>query len=550
MLALLHIHDFALVDDLTIEFAPGFNVFTGETGAGKSILIDAISAALGERCGPEAVRSGAVRATVEAVFDVNESFPPALLEWAEEGQIILARELTAAGRSSFRINGRLSTAAAMRSVSADLLDIHGQHEHQSLLLPRRHSDLFDSWAGPPVRDARLKLLSLTSEIRDVRARLVELTEGERERVHRIDLYRYQINEIDEAAPREEDEAELQQEAVRLANAEKLASLAGAAHAGLAGEGGHGAVDLLAAAELSLREIASIDASTTSLCALLESASAAASEAAREIRNYAEGIEHDPRRLDEVQDRLELYRSLRKKYGDSVREVLAYRSRIQNELEQLTQGETGREALQARLRPLRAAAELASAELHEARQAAAARFRDEIVRHLRDLSMKEIRFDVALEPPDLEAAASTGRVEFLLSANPGEPLRPLARIASGGEISRVMLALKTSLAGSHPLALIFDEIDTGVGGRTGESLGRKMRQLSASNQVLCITHLAGIACLADRHLQVSRVVEGERTIITVRVLEGESRVGELARMLGGAEETAAVHARRLLSAARG
>lgn len=554
MLAQLSIRNFALVDSLVLEFQRGFNVLTGETGAGKSILIDAISAALGERGSAEVVRTGADRATVEVVFEVGEYSLPSVQEWAEEGTIILAREITASGRSSFRINGRLCTAATLREVAGDLIDIHGQHDHQSLLSAERHVEFLDNWAGKDVLTQRRRAQELYGELRTARRELTALATGERERARELDLFRFQIEEIDAASPIAGEEEHLQAERTRLSNAEKLFAGASAAREALAGAE-QSAEELLLAASRELESVASLDDEAAPIRELLETAVASVQEASAGLRRYIEAIEFNPERLEEISDRLETYRSLKRKYGDTAEEILAYRERAAADLDALSHCEERREKLQAGIHRLDTELDECAAALYAARRAAAGRFEREIAGHLADLNMTGTTFEVQLNPPAPAAdawerglPAILGRAEFLLSANPGEPARALARIVSGGEMSRVMLALKTAMAGSHPVALIFDEIDVGVGGKTAEALGAKMARLGTSNQVLCITHLPQIACMAARHLQVRKTVSGERTLVEATALEGEARVGELARMLGGTEATAAQHARELLSAA--
>ncbi|MFN3651521.1 MAG: DNA repair protein RecN [Armatimonadota bacterium] len=556
MLAQLSIRNFALIDAVTLEFRRGFNVLTGETGAGKSILIDAITAALGERAGADLVRRGADRASVEAVFEIEEDALPLVSEWAEDGLVILSREISASGRSSFRINGRMCTASTVRDVAADLIDIHGQHDHQSLLNPERHVEFLDAWSGRDVVALRRTAQERLAEYRSAVAERERLATGERDRVQRLDLYRFQLEEIDSAKLDLEEEEELTADRSRLANAERLAAGAGAARGAL-DEAEPSALDLLASAAREVETLAELDMQAGAIRELLETALAAAQEAASELRGYVEAIEFNPERLAEVQERLDLYRSLKRKYGDTVEEILSYRERIAAELEALDHSEERQEELARQCAALAAQVEAATGALYAARKEAAARFETEIAGHLGHLNMAGTRFAVQLDPPaslggpgEPSAAAVLGRAEFLISANAGEPLRPLAKIASGGEMSRVMLALKTAMAGSHPVALIFDEIDAGVGGKTAEALGAKMAELSKSNQVLCITHLPQIACLADLHVRVRKGVEGERTVVDVAPLEGEARIGELARMLGGSEATAVQHARELLAASAG
>ena len=554
MLARLHVRNFALIDEVEIEFRPGLNVLTGETGAGKSILIDAITAALGERVSADWVRSGADRALIEVCFEVDPQRMPELAEWAEEGVLILSREIAASGRSVARLNGRLSTAGVLREAARYLIDIHGQHEHQSLLHPERHADFLDAWAGPTALALRRQAEAEYAALRAARAALEALRRDERERAQRIDLYRFQIEEIAAAALRPGEEEELLADRMRLAHAEKLAAGAAAAREALL-DGEVTALDLLAQAAHQIRSLAEIDGGLAPIADALEGALATADDAARELRRYQEGIEFNPQRLEQVQERLETLRQLRRKYGDTIEEILAYQQKIALELADLEGGEGRVEALAAEIAERSGAFAAAAQALHATRLAAAERLAAEVQSHLADLAMERTRVHLAVAPPDPGAeagglASMLGRVEFLLAPNPGEPERPLARIASGGELSRVMLALKSALAGASPVPTwIFDEIDSGVGGQTGLHLGAKLGRLARHHQILCVTHLATVACAAETHFVVEKIAAGDRTEVRVRQLTEEERVGELARMLGGAPSTAIEHARQLLAAAR-
>jgi DNA repair protein RecN (Recombination protein N) len=596
MLTRLHIKNFALIDEVELEFGAGFNVLTGETGAGKSILIDAINVVLGGRAGPEWLRTGADRASIEAVFEVAEgggqraegsyqsedaepaalsSLPSALSEWSEDGLLILSRELTRTGKSQCRVNGRLCTASTVREVAGELIDIHGQHEHQSLLHPERHVDLLDAWAGAPVLDLRRRAEAEYAEWRRARQELEAMRTDERDRARQLDLYQFQIEEIDAAQLGPGEEEELLADRSRLANAEKLyAAAAGALQA--LGEGNVSALDLLSSAAREVEAAAGLDTSLADAAEALETAVIAAQEAASELRSYQESVEFNPERLEQVQERLDLLRTLKRKYGDTLEEVLQYRERIGQELHALTHHEERLVELEAELTRRTAAMDTLAQELYVARRAAAVEFERRLVTELRDLNMQHTVFEVRMEEPGAGTRAAGGReasgvseddegeksrtdasrltphawfprIEFLISPNPGEPVRPLARIASGGEMSRVMLALKSAMAGvSGVPTLIFDEVDAGVGGRTAEVLGEKMAALAHSAQVLCVTHLPQIAGMASRHFRVQKQVAGERTLVEVTALEEGDRVPELARMLGGKEETAARHARELLA----
>lgn len=571
MLQQLTIRNFALIEDLSLEFGEGFNVLTGETGAGKSILIDALGAVLGERAGAEWVRTGAEKAWVEAAFQLPESgiaLSPVLSDWAEEGLLILGREVGRGGKSQCRINGRLCTAAMLREVGSQLVDIHGQHEHQSLLAPERHVDLLDGWAGEAALGPRRRAEELHRRWLATRGEIEALRADERERARQIDLYRFQIEEIDAAALAAEEEEELLADRSRLANAEKLFAATTAAREALSEgstDGSAAAVELLSNAVRSLESLVAVDETLTPILENLQTALYAAQDAAQELRGYQENIEFNPGRLEAVQARLELLRTLKRKYGETIPEILAYRERVAGELDAIEHSEERATELEAAVARLAGELDAAVAELHAARRAAATRFEEGLVTELRDLNMARTIFGVQIEEarPAAEAgergfATIAGRVEFLISPNPGEPVKPLAKIASGGEMSRVMLALKSAMA--HRAAadsdatfrpiptLIFDEIDVGVGGRTAHVLGEKMAALSATNQVLCVTHLPQIAGLATAHYTVEKEIVGDRTRVEVRRLEAEERIQELARMLGGSPATAEQHARELLHGA--
>jgi DNA repair protein RecN (Recombination protein N) len=589
MLTQLRIRNFALLEEVELEFGPGFNVLTGETGAGKSILIDAINAVLGGRSGPEWLRTGADRATIEAVFEVanvetgrrgdgatgggdgatevlRTSVSPSprlpiapsslLEEWVEDGLLILSRDLTRAGKSQCRVNGRICTASTVREVAAELIDLHGQHEHQSLLVSERHVDLLDAWAGPPVLNLRRRAEAEYAAWQAVRRDLEALRTNERDRARQLDLYQFQIEEIDGAQMTPGEEEELAADRLRLGSAEKLHAASASALQSLAEDQG-AALDLLAAAAREVDAAAALDAGLAPIAESLQTALIAAQDAVSELRAYQESVEFNPERLEQVQDRLDMLRRLKKKYGDTLEEVLEYRQRIGEELHALTHSEERMAALEAELARRGAAMDQLATDLCAARRAAAAEFERRLVAELVELSMQHTRFEVRIEPPTPAAAlgvggipAWLGQVEFLISPNPGEPVRPLARIASGGEMSRIMLALKSVMAGVSAVpTLIFDEIDAGVGGRTAEVLGEKMAALSRSAQVLCVTHLPQIAGMATHHFQVQKRVAAERTWVEVLPLKEAERVDELARMLGGKEETAARHARELLASGK-
>ena len=572
MLNELRIRDLAIIDRLELTFGPGLNVLTGETGAGKSIIIDAVNLLLGDRASQEVVRAGADRTEVEGAFRLPASVAarlgPLLAEHGLEGdqpdEVVLAREVRANGRSVARINGRSVTTALLAEVGNCLVAVHGQGEHLSLLHEREHVGLLDRYAG--LAEDATAFGELARQTRARRRELESLRQDERERARRIDLLTYQVEEISAARLKPGEEEELDAERKRLGNAEQLAALSEEAHQLLSGtdDGQGGALDALGTAEQALARLARIDPTAATLLEQLGEASALLDDLAREVSHYREGIEFNPRRLQQVEDRLHLIRTLQRKYGDTIDEVNRYGERAAAELETISHAEERIAELEAEeTQGLEEMGRL-GATLSAARRSAGERMARAIERELADLQMERARFAVDLRwTPDPTGAivdadsatrsgADAGRyafdhagldaVAFLVSANPGEPLRPLARVASGGETSRLMLALKTVLGRADETpTLIFDEIDQGIGGRVGATVGLKLWGLTVRNgaetngemrhQVLCITHLPQLAAYGDRHYHVAKQVAEGRTTTAAHHLTGDARVTELARMLG-------------------
>ncbi len=549
MLHALHIENLAIIDRLEVSFTAGFNALTGETGAGKSILIDALSLALGERADPTLIRAGAEKLRVNAVFELpNDPELYALLNELgvepEEGLLYLSREVQAGGRSIARINGQPTPLNTLKAVGERLVDMHGQHEHQSLLKPSSHLEFLDRWLGEPTLSLRAQVRETVQALRQAERELQELIEREREREQMLDLYRFQVDEIRKANLQPGEDELLETEERRLTHAEKLIALAGGAYDALMSE--NGAYDQTAHASRNLTEIARIDPSVAEWGDMLEGALAHIEEVARNLRAYAEGIEYDPARLEEVIARLELIKRLKRKYGDTLEAILEYAENAESKLHTLETQTERRETLEAHIEALQERATALSAKLSEQRKAGAQRFAERVQACLRDLAMERAEFLVEVRPKPLDATGADS-VEFLFSANPGEPPRPLSKIASGGEMSRVMLALKTALADAAPVpTLVFDEVDAGLGGRTAHAVGEKLAELAQHCQILCITHLPQIASRARHHLAIEKQIDGDTTRVQVHLLEGEARVREIARMLAGEPtETALQHARELL-----
>ena len=569
MLTELSVENFALVEKLRLSFGPGLNLLTGETGAGKSILMDALGMALGERTGTEAVRHGSDRARVEAVFTLEN--PDTRLRAAmdaagieiEDGLLILSRELTATGKGSVRINGRPATVGILKTLGDALVDIHGQHEHQSLLAVERHQDILDAWGGAKIAPLKAKVTEAHREAQAATRELAALQHDARERARTLDLLAFQREEIDAAAPRPEEEESLMAERLRLSSAEKLHSASSHSYAALAGSGDDesagsrrgagGATEGLRTAVAEIEHAVKWDEQLTPLLETLQNALFAAEDAAREVRGYRDSIEFNAERLNEIETRLDTLKTLKRKYGDTLEEVIRYREEIGQRLDTLENAEARIVALEGEVARTRETLNRRAADLTAARKKAAEPFAKAVLRELSDLAMTATRFAVSVEPREPNATGAD-QVEFLISPNPGEPLKPLAKIASGGEISRVMLALKSVLSRTYAVpTLIFDEIDTGIGGRTGSVLAEKLAALSKDVQIFCITHLASIAAKGDCHFFIEKRTEGkngaERTLVRVTTLDTEARIEEIARMLGGRRSDSVLQtAREMLTAA--
>lgn len=559
MLREVHIENFALVERVELSFAAGFTVLTGETGAGKSILIDAVEAMLGGRVGPEALRAGAGTGLVEGVFAL-EPLSPAALFLAETGiepdrdsepgkvTYVFTRELLAGGRSRCRINGRTVTREQLFAAGSLLVNLHGQHEHQSLLHPHRQLALLDAFAGEETVSRREEVACLYQRYRDLQREWTEVVTGEAQRAQRIDLLRFQLKEIREAQLDPDEEADLLRERQLLHQAEKVTLQLARAYAALqGGDGGNGAGDLLSEARLALEELARLDPVLERLAETVRAAEVQSREAAREVAAYRDRVDLDPRRLDWVEERLDRIARLKRKYGSDVPAVLAYAEQCAVELDKLENAEGRREELAAALAELEQELAAAAGRLSDLRQAAAARLAEQVAGLLPQLAFGKAHFGVEVIEGEM-GPTGKDRVEFFFTANPGEPARPLVKIASGGELSRVMLALQTVLARSDATpTLIFDEIDTGISGRAGQTVAGCLARLGRERQVICVTHLPQIASMAEHHYLIAKGVANGRTRISATLLDRDGRVAELARLVGGVEltPTALRHAEEML-----
>ena len=552
MLFELSISDFAIIESLALRLSPGFNVLTGETGAGKSIIVDAMSMLLGGRADSSYVRTDSEESRIEGVFQlsaaVREHLQSLLDEYGLadiEDDLILTRQVRHSGRNVCRINGRAVPLTLLREVGRHLVDIHGQGDHLSLLRISEHLGFVDRYAG--LEAERVAIAAKVRELHHLRRSLADLLKDERELARRVDLLEYQLQEIKVAHLASGEEEELTRQRHLLTNAERLTLLTSEAYQALyeGEEGKRSALDALGEALEQVGALQKLDPELSGVHESLETTVLQVEDAVSHLRAYRDEVEYDPARLSQVEDRLDLIYRLKRKYGDSVAEILRFAADASRELDQITHSEERiAELREKETQLLQEVAEL-GASLSSVRREAAQRLEQEIEAHLGDLAMEQTIFQVDFRWHESEdgvevdgkryAFDATGldRVEFLVATNVGEPPKPMVKIASGGETSRLMLALKSVLTAADPVpTLIFDEIDVGIGGRAGAVVGRKLWELSTRHQVLCVTHLPQMACFGDAHYSVAKEIVANRTVTGVKAVEGDQRVEELAMMLGG------------------
>jgi len=552
MLLEIRVRNFAVIDAVTVAFQSGLNVLTGETGAGKSMLLDAILLIRGARAQTDVIRTDTETATVEAVFEVAARGPvAAVLDEAglglDQGQLVVRRELARSGRHRAFVNDAAVTVSLLERLGDYLVEIHGQHEHQRLLEPARQLDLLDRFAE--TEELRDRVGDLFAQHRAAEAELERARAAERDRAQREDLLRLQVSELDAARLRTGEEEELRVERRRLQHAERLsAGLAEAA--GLLNDDDSSAMSRLHRTGRLLRDLARLDPAFAAPADSVDGAGALVEDALAAVRALRDSITMAPGRLEAIDERLDALTRLKRKYGDTEAAMLAFRDEAARELERLGRHEEILTEQERRLGELGAELSGAAQELAKRRHDAAERFAGEAARELRQLGMERARFEIAVTRAPLAEIGPRGldRVEFRLSTNPGEDLRPLSRIASGGELSRTMLALKAILARAERVpTMVFDEVDSGIGGRVAAVVAQKLAAAAEGRQVLCVTHLAPIAARAAHHVRVAKSVRGGRTRVSAESVTGEARVEEIARMVAGdrVTETARGHARELL-----
>lgn len=570
MLRELRIKNLAIIDDATVNFESGLNALTGETGAGKSIIIDALCLALGERASGELIRSGEKEAVIEAFFDIR----PELLNHSaqlhlndigidiEEG-IIMKRIISAQGKSRAYINDSMVNVQTLSEISRSIIDVHGQYEHQSLLMPDNQLNLLDAYGG--LLAERREVTELYEKQSDLMHKIQALIEKEKERAQRLDVLRFQINEIESANLKTGEEEETSDEAKILGSAHRLAELAGQAYDSLYSSEA-ACISNLSKIIGALREISGIDQRGIDALKNASDALPLLEEAGYFLRDYKDSLNFNPQRLEEIQERLELIKAFKRKYGSSIQEILDYKEKAARELDELQHSEERLDVFKAELQDISKKLIEKAQLLSKKRKTTSKKIEQQVMTELSGLSMPDTKFLIQIthekgdDTTGLPAGQAGGfsinsngidRVEYLISPNIGEELKPLSKIASGGELSRVMLALKGIMAkGDRIPVLIFDEIDAGIGGMAAETVGQKLRGLSSRHQVICITHLPQIASYADTHLKIEKKVRGKRTTVEIRKIEKDERTVEIARMLsGGSSEVSMKHAKEMLKSKR-
>ncbi|MUK87177.1 DNA repair protein RecN [Ornithinibacillus sp. L9] len=569
MLTELSIRNFAIIDQITITFNEGLTVLTGETGAGKSIIIDAVQLLAGGRASVEYVRHGQEKAEMEGLFSIDPHDHPIYAVGkqfgieVQDGQVVLQRIITSSGKSICRVNGRLVTLAILKEFGKTLIDIHSQHETQSLMIPDAHVDLLDLYDPVHIEKVKEEYTYLFDKLQALKKRYKDLNENEQEMAHRLDLLEFQYNEIEQANLSPDEDLKLEKERDQLANFERIYKGVHDAYYALYGE--QRGIDWLNLAQQSLQDVCSYDESIDKKAEELSNYYYLIEEISMDLRNFFETLEFDPNRLNEIESRLNEINRLKKKYGSSVNEILSYMGRIEEEIEQLKNKDSHLSILAEQIKELEYDAYLEAIQLHDLRKKAAKSLVEDVHVELKDLYLEKASFSISFDP-DLESQHlrkdemdpsvqlhknGFDHVKFMISTNTGEPLKELNKVASGGELSRIMLVLKKIFAKHHGVtSVIFDEVDTGVSGRVAQAIAEKIFQISKQSQVLCITHLPQVAAMADTHKLIVKDDDHKRTSTTVTELTVNEQISELSRMITGTKltDTAKEHAKELLDLA--
>lgn len=542
MLAELSIKNFAIIESLSVTFTKGLTVLTGETGAGKSIIIDAIHLLVGSRGSAEFVRHGEERAEIEGLFQLDDRKHPVIakaLEFGieiEEGMVILRRDISQSGKSICRVNGKLVTISTLREIGSTLVDIHGQHEHQELMDESRHLALLDQFGADDIFPAQGEYQQVFRRYEQTLQKLKALSENDRQTAHRLDLIQFQLDEIQTANLKINEDEELFEEKRRLNNFERVFEALQSSHTALQGE--QKGLDWISMVMGYLEDAAAIDNAYKDVYEAVSNSYYQLEDAARSLRNDLDALEFDPQRLNDIEDRLNEINRLKRKYGKTINEILEYAVKIEEEIETLQNKETHINELEKELVSIKKDLILEAKQLTETRLKWADKLTKLIHKELKELYMAKTVFEIRFEANSMQFTKNgVDLVEFYISTNPGEPLKPLSKVASGGELSRIMLALK-SIFSKHQgvTSIIFDEVDTGVSGRVAQSIAEKIYKVASQSQVLCISHLPQVAAMADTHLFIAKIIKGGRTKTSVTPLQLEDKINEIGRMISGTEIT--------------
>lgn len=541
MLRELSIRNFAIIDDLTVSFFGGLTVLTGETGAGKSIIIDAVNILAGGRGSTEFIRHGEKKAELGGLFHVNNSDHPIFSKLeehgieAEEDTIILRRDLSESGKSICRVNGKLVPLSVLREIGGSLIDIHGQHENQELMDEKFHIHLLDHYAHHALQAVKAQYSEAFEAYRQLKKEVAELSMDEQRMAQRIDLYQFQIQELEQAALQVEEEEALNEERLRLLNFHKIFERANMAYEAISGDAN--GLDFIGNAMNALEDIVALDVNFKEPSEAVTSSFYALQDAAYQIKNVLDDLEYDAERLNEVEQRLALYQNMKRKYGTTVEEILAYYEKIEEELSQLMNRDETMQKNEQLLAKMESDLHEIADQLTVIRKENAVTLSEAIMNELKLLHMEKAQFIVKFESLTQFDANGKDFVAFYISTNVGEPPKSLPKVASGGELSRMMLALKTIFSSSNGItSIIFDEVDTGVSGRVAQAIAEKIAAISINSQVLCISHLPQVAAMADHHYYIKKQVEHDRTFTTISEMEEHERIEEISRMMSGAEIT--------------
>lgn len=543
MLLNVSVKNLALIKESDIYFKDGMNILSGETGAGKSIIIGSINIALGGKVNKEMVRSGEDHAMVELVFKVDRESTRKKLEDAgvnlEDGEVIVTRKIVN-GRSITKVNGETFPVSALRDITALLIDIHGQHDHQSLLKVDKHIGILDEFAAADISDVKNDVLKAYNAYVDAKNELEMFDMDEEQRIRECEFYNFEINEITDADLTIGEDNDIEESFKKVANMKKILESVSVVHNVMNGETGENVLDMLGRAVSEMASVSDYDDSLKDIYNQLVSIEDLCSSVSRDVSEYADSSEFDEERAKELEERLDLINHLKLKYGNTIEKILEYRDEKQQKLELLENYDIKKKQAQQKLDETEKILDKKCEKLSSLRKKYAVDFEKRVVETLEDLNFLQVKFKVDFKKSGTYSANGNDKAEFMISTNPGEPLMPLAKIASGGELSRIMLGIKTIMAGQDDIdTLIFDEIDTGISGRTAQKVAEQMKLLSKKHQIICITHLPQIAAMADNHLKIEKTSEGNETSTKIYPLDEEKSVEELARMLGGAEITETV-----------